>query len=62
MKGFCAKCVEKEAAFEVQFHQMQKEIQALKERIDQLEHENDKLSLDLAFYEGNIINLSCNGK
>ena len=61
-KEFCVKCAEKEANFEVMYHKMYAEVQELKRRIDELEHENDKLSLDLAFYNGEITNLSCNRK
>lgn len=62
MAEFCVKCAEKEANYEVMFHKLYAEVQALKERVDQLEAENDRLSLDLAFYNGTITNLSCNGK
>ena len=62
MSEFCVKCLEKEAIFETKFHQMCEEIELLKKRVNELENENDKLMLDLAFYGGNIINLSCNNK
>lgn len=62
MAEFCVKCAEKEAAFEVMFQKMYVEIQELKKRLDLLETENEKLALDLAFYNGSIINLSCNNK
>lgn len=62
IKEFCVKCAEKEANFEVMFHKMHAEVEELKRRVDELETENEKLSLDLAFYNGNITNLSCNGK
>ena len=62
MAEFCVKCAEKEAQFEVMFHKMYAEIQELKKRLDHLENENDKLAFDLAFYNGSITNLSCNGK
>lgn len=62
MSEFCVKCAEKEANFEVMFKKMYDEVQELKLRVDHLETENEKLSLDLAFYNGTITNLSCNGK
>lgn len=62
MAEFCVKCAEKEANFEVMFQKMYVEVQELKRRVEHLESENEKLSLDLAFYNGTITNLSCNGK
>lgn len=59
---FCVKCVEKEAMFEVMFQKMHNEIQELKKRLDYLESENEKLAIDLAFYNGDIINMSCKGE
>ena len=61
-KEFCVRCVEKESTFEVMFQKMYNEVQELKQRVEHLENENEKLSLDLAFYNGSITNLSCNGK
>lgn len=61
-KEFCTRCVEKEATFEVMFNKMYAEVEELKRRVNELESENEKLSLDLAFYNGSITNLSCNGK
>lgn len=34
----------------------------MKEKVEKLTSEVDSLSLDLAFYEGKITNLSCNNK
>ena len=51
MSEFCVKCCEKEA-----------QIELLRKQIWELQQEVDKLSFDLAFYEGNITNLSCNNK
>jgi hypothetical protein len=38
------------------------ETQCMKSKIDKLQNENDALILDVAFYGGNLINLSCNNK
>jgi predicted AlkP superfamily phosphohydrolase/phosphomutase len=62
MSEFCAKCVEKEAQMEIVMSNFQKEIETLKARIEKLESENEALVMDVAFYGGNMINLSCNDK
>ena len=62
MSEFCAKCVEKEAQMEILMKKFQQEIDTLKKRIDSLESENDALIMDVAFYGGSMINLSCNDK
>ena len=62
MKQFCARCAEKEAQMEILVTKYYDEITKLKLRVDELETENDKLSFDLAFYNGSITNLSCNDK
>ena len=51
MSEFCVKCCQKEA-----------EMELLRKQIWELQQEVDRLSFDLAFYEGKIINLSCNNK
>lgn len=51
MAEFCVKCCEKEAIIEL-----------LRKQLYEAQQEVDKLSFDLAFYEGNITNLSCNNK
>jgi hypothetical protein len=51
MSDFCVKCSEKEA-----------QIELLRLELWKLQQEVERLSFDLAFYEGKIINLSCNGK
>ncbi len=62
MSEFCAKCAEKEAQMEIVMTKFHKEIEALKERIQKLESENEALVMDVAFYGGNIVNLSCENK
>jgi hypothetical protein len=38
------------------------EIQCMKAKIAKLQNENEALVMDVAFYGGNLINLSCNEK
>jgi hypothetical protein len=62
MTEFCSKCAEKEAQLEIVMKKYFDEIELLKERIQKLEGENEALVMDVAFYGGNMINLSCNDK
>jgi len=62
MSDFCSKCVEKEAQMEIVISKFHQEIEALKQRIQKLESENEALVMDVAFYGGNMINLSCEDK
>lgn len=62
MKEFCTGCAEREAQMEVVMTNFNKEIENLKKRIEQLESQNEALIMDVAFYGGNIVNLSCNDK
>ena len=62
MSEFCSKCVEKEAQMEVIMTKFNQEIENLKQRIQKLESENEALVMDVAFYGGNMINLSCENK
>lgn len=62
MSEFCVKCAEKEAQLELVMSKFHQEIETLKQRIQKLESENEALVMDVAFYGGNIINLSCNDK
>lgn len=62
MSDFCSKCVEKDANLEVVMNKFQQEIDALRKRIETLESENEALIMDVAFYGGSMINLSCNDK
>lgn len=59
---FCSKCVEKEANIEILRTQHYKETQCMREQIDQLKTENERLShliegltLDLAFYNKDVL-------
>jgi len=62
MSEFCSKCVEKEAQMEIVMKKFSDEIDILKKRIEKLESENDALVMDVAFYGGGVINLSCENK
>jgi hypothetical protein len=62
MSEFCVKCSEKDAEIEILRNQHYKEIQCMKAKIDKLQNENEALIMDVAFYGGNMINLSCNNK
>jgi hypothetical protein len=62
MSEFCVKCSEKEGQIELLRKQHYEEIQTLKVTIEKLQNENDALIMDVAFYGGNMINLSCNNK
>ena len=62
MSEFCVKCSEKEAELELLRKKYHTEMQCMKNQIDKLRSENDALILDVAFYGGNITNLSCNNK
>ena len=62
MSEFCVKCCEKEAeldALRIKYHT---EIQCMKKQIEKLQSENEALVMDVAFYGGHMINLSCNNK
>ena len=62
MSEFCSKCVEKEAQMEIVMKKFSEEIETLKKRIESLEGQNEALIMDVAFYGGNVTNLSCNNK
>jgi hypothetical protein len=62
MSEFCVRCSEKEAELELLRKKYHTEMQCMKNQIDKLRSENDALILDVAFYGGNITNLSCNDK
>jgi cell division protein FtsB len=62
MKEFCVNCAEKEAQLEIVMKKLHDEIDVLKKRIEKLEGENEALIMDVAFYGGNMVNLSCNDK
>ena len=62
MSEFCVKCSEKESEIELLRKRHYDEAQCMKAQIDKLQNENDALIMDVAFYGGNMINLSCNDK
>jgi hypothetical protein len=59
---FCTKCIEKEAELEIIRKEHFEEIRNMQLKIDNLQNQVDALSLDVAFYGGSMINLSCNDK
>jgi hypothetical protein len=69
MSEFCVKCSEHEANMELLLKQHYKEMQCIKQKLKdlkdanaKLQNENEALIMDVAFYGGNLINLSCNNK
>ena len=69
MSEFCVKCTEHEANKELLVKRHYAEMQCMKQKLKDLQdanaklrNENDALILDVAFYGGNLINLSCNNK
>lgn len=62
MSEFCVKCSEKDAEIELLRKRHYEETQCMKVKIEKLQNENDALIMDVAFYGGNMINLSCNNK
>ena len=62
MSEFCVKCSEKDAEIELLRKRHYEEIQSMQVKIEKLQNENDALIMDVAFYGGTMINLSCNNK
>lgn len=62
MSEFCVKCIEKESQIQVMQQKHYSEVKEIREELARLQTEVEKLSFDLAFYSGNIVNLSCNNK
>jgi hypothetical protein len=62
MSEFCVKCAAQEATIELLTKRHYEEMQCMKAKIAKLESENEALIMDVAFYGGNLINLSCNNK
>jgi hypothetical protein len=58
MSEFCVKCSEKEAEIDVLRTRLHEALQ----QNEKLRNENDALIMDVAFYGGTMINLSCNNK
>ena len=63
MSDFCTKCVEHESNMEIVLKHNYVEVQSLKDRIAELEVENERLQdevgaliLDVAFYDGRLKN------
>jgi len=54
----CIDCAQKDD----EINQMRSEMQCMKAQIDKLKSENEALVMDVAFYGGNLTNLSCNDK
>ena len=62
MSEFCIKCSEKDGELEILRKRYYEEVKCMKAKIEKLQNENDALIMDVAFYGGNMINLSCNDK
>ena len=62
MSEFCVKCSEKDAEIELLRQRHYQETQCMKAKIEKLQNENEALIMDVAFYGGSMINLSCNDK
>jgi len=69
MSEFCVRCSEFEGKLELLTKQHYKEMQCMKQKLKdlqeanaKLQNENEALIMDVAFYGGNLINLSCNNK
>ena len=62
MSEFCVRCAEKEARIEIMQTNHFNEMQEIRKELARLQEEVEKLSFDVAFYNGSITNLSCNNK
>jgi hypothetical protein len=62
MSEFCVKCSDLESQIELLKKRHYEEMQCMKSKIEKLKNENEALILDVAFYGGNLTNLSCNKK
>jgi hypothetical protein len=62
MSEFCVKCSEKDGELEILRKRYYEEVECMKAKIEKLQNENDALIMDVAFYGGTMINLSCNNK
>lgn len=58
MSEFCVNCVAKESEMEL----LRKQLWESQQKVEKLQSEVEALTMDVAFYGGNIINLSCNNK
>lgn len=69
MSEFCVKCSEHEVNMELLLKRHYMEMECMKQKLKEiqesnakLQNENEALIMDVAFYGGNLINLSCNNK
>jgi len=62
MSEFCVKCAELESQLEIMRTNHYKQLEELRIILERVKSENEALILDVAFYGGNLINLSCNDK
>jgi hypothetical protein len=62
MSEFCVKCSELESQLEIMRTKHYEQLEELRVILEKVKSENDALILDVAFYGGNLINLSCNNK
>jgi hypothetical protein len=62
MSEFCVKCSELESQLEIMRTKHYLQLEELRVILEKVKSENEALILDVAFYGGNLINLSCNEK
>jgi len=62
MSEFCVKCSELESQLEIMRTKHYEQLEELRIILEKVKSENEALILDVAFYGGNLINLSCNEK
>jgi hypothetical protein len=62
MSEFCVKCSELESQLEIMRTKHYQQLEELRVILEKVKSENEALILDVAFYGGNLINLSCNNK
>jgi hypothetical protein len=62
MSEFCVKCSELESQLEIMRTKHYQQLEELRVILEKVKSENEALILDVAFYGGNLINLSCNEK
>jgi hypothetical protein len=62
MSEFCVKCSDLESQLEIMRTKHYEQLEELRVILEKVKSENEALILDVAFYGGNLINLSCNEK
>jgi hypothetical protein len=62
MSEFCVKCSDLESQLEIMRTKHYQQLEELRVILEKVKSENEALILDVAFYGGNLINLSCNEK